>query len=127
MVVAFEKENPAWQVIAAVNGDFFNTSTGEPESPMIQQGNMLKPSKLDDMNGRGMVGVDDVTNKVVYHTIGSAYQNAKYGTNMTFKSVYQVQVLGTHKTNAIQYSSLENSMDRGVWQVTVYGVTKSWT
>ena len=101
MVVAFEKENPAWQVVAAVNGDFFNTSTGEPESPMIQQGNMLKPSKLDDMNGRGMVGVDDVTNKVVYHTIGTAYKNAGYGTSMTFKGVYQVQVLGSHKTNAI--------------------------
>ena len=101
MVVAFEKENPAWQVVAAVNGDFFNTSTGEPESPMIQQGNMLKPSKLDDMAGRGMVGVDDKTNKVVYHTIGNAYKNAGYGTSMTFKSVYQVQVLGTHKTNAI--------------------------
>ena len=101
MVVAFEKENPAWQVIAAVNGDFFNTSTGEPESPMIQQGNMLKPSKLDDMNGRGMVGVDDVTNKVVYYTVGNAYKNAKYGTDFVFDSVYQVQVLGSHKTNAI--------------------------
>lgn len=101
MVVAFEKENPAWQVVAAVNGDFFNTSTGEPESPMIQQGNMLKPSKLDDMNGRGMVGVDDTTNKVVYHTIGTAYKNAKYGTDFVFDSVYQVQVLGSHKTNAI--------------------------
>jgi hypothetical protein len=62
---------------------------------------MLKPSKLDDMNGRGMVGVDDVTNKVVYHTIGTAYKNAGYGTSMTFKGVYQVQVLGSHKTNAI--------------------------
>ena len=101
MVVEFEKENPAWQVVAAVNGDFFNTSTGEPESPMIQQGNMLKPSKLDDMNGRGMVGVDDKTNKVVYHTIGTAYKNAKYGTDFVYDSVYQVQVLGSHKTNAI--------------------------
>ena len=27
----------------------------------------------------------------------------------------------------LQYSSLENSMDRGVWQATVHGVTKSWT
>ena len=24
-------------------------------------------------------------------------------------------------------SSLENPMDRGAWQATVYGVTKSWT
>ena len=26
-----------------------------------------------------------------------------------------------------QYSCLENSMDRGAWQATVHGVTKSWT
>ena len=29
--------------------------------------------------------------------------------------------------NPLQYSCLENSMDRGVWQATVHGVTKSWT
>ena len=27
----------------------------------------------------------------------------------------------------LQYSCLENSMDRGTWQATVHGVTKSWT
>ena len=27
----------------------------------------------------------------------------------------------------LQYSCLENSMDRGDWQATVHGVTKSWT
>ena len=27
----------------------------------------------------------------------------------------------------LQYSYLENSMDRGIWQATVRGVTKSWT
>ena len=26
-----------------------------------------------------------------------------------------------------QYSCLENSVDRGAWQATVHGVTKSWT
>ena len=29
--------------------------------------------------------------------------------------------------NQIQYSCLENSMDRGAWQVTVHGVAKSQT
>ena len=29
--------------------------------------------------------------------------------------------------NALQYSFLENPMDRGAWQATVYGVTKSQT
>ena len=27
----------------------------------------------------------------------------------------------------LQYSCLENSMDRGVWPATVYGVAKNWT
>ena len=29
--------------------------------------------------------------------------------------------------NPLQYSCLENPMDRGAWWVTVHGVTKSWT
>ena len=30
-------------------------------------------------------------------------------------------------SNLLQYSCLENPMDRGIWQATVHGVTKSWT
>ena len=29
--------------------------------------------------------------------------------------------------NALQYSCLENSMDRGAWWATVHGVAKSWS
>ena len=29
--------------------------------------------------------------------------------------------------NPLQYSCLENPLDRGAWQAEVYGVTKSWT
>ena len=29
--------------------------------------------------------------------------------------------------NPLEYSCLENPMDRGAWQATVHGVTKSWT
>ena len=29
--------------------------------------------------------------------------------------------------NPLQYSCLENPMDRGAWRATVHGVTKSWT
>ena len=29
--------------------------------------------------------------------------------------------------NPLQYSCLENSMDRGAWQAIVHGVAKSWT
>ena len=42
-----------------------------------------------------------------------------------------VQSLGQEdpleKQIAVQYSYLENSMDKGTWQATVYGVAKSWT
>ena len=35
--------------------------------------------------------------------------------------------LGVGNGNPLQYSCLENSMDRGDWQATVHGVTKSQT
>ena len=34
---------------------------------------------------------------------------------------------GIGNGNLLQYSFLENSMDRGDWRATVHGVTKSWT
>ena len=34
---------------------------------------------------------------------------------------------GEGNGNPLWYSCLENSMDRGSWQATVHGVTKSWT
>ena len=101
LVRRFEQENPAYQVVAAVNGDFFNTSTGEPEEPMLQNGDMLKSFILSDMTGRGVVGTDDKTGKAVYYTIGNEYAKNGYGTKLTYTGVYQVQVLGAHKTNPI--------------------------
>ena len=34
---------------------------------------------------------------------------------------------GEENDNPLQYSCLENSMDRGAWWATVHGVAKSWT
>ena len=34
---------------------------------------------------------------------------------------------GEGTSNPLQYSCLENPIDRGAWQAIVYGVTKSWT
>ena len=34
---------------------------------------------------------------------------------------------GEGNGNPLQYSCLENSMDRGAWWATVHGVAKSWT
>ena len=34
---------------------------------------------------------------------------------------------GEQNGNTLQYSCLENSMDRGAWEATVHGVANSWT
>ena len=34
---------------------------------------------------------------------------------------------GEGNGNPLQYSCLENSMDRGAWWASVHGITKSWT
>ena len=34
---------------------------------------------------------------------------------------------GEGNGNPLQYSGLENPMDRGAWWATAHGVTKSWT
>ena len=34
---------------------------------------------------------------------------------------------GEGNGNPLQYSCLENPIDRGAWQVTVHGIEKSWT
>ena len=34
---------------------------------------------------------------------------------------------GEGNGNPLQYSCLENPMDRGAWQATVHGVAKNWT
>ena len=34
--------------------------------------------------------------------------------------------IGEGNGNPLQYSCLENPMDRGAWQAMVHGVTKSW-
>ena len=34
---------------------------------------------------------------------------------------------GVGNGNLLQYSCLENPMDRGAWKSTVHGVAKSWT
>ena len=34
---------------------------------------------------------------------------------------------GGEHCNPLQFSCLENPMDRGAWQATVHGITKSWT
>ena len=57
-----------------------------------------------------------------------AYPSAKAG---KARDVGSIPGLGTSSGegngNPLPYSCLENSMDRGAWWATVYGVVKSWT
>ena len=43
------------------------------------------------------------------------------------QSLGQQDPLEKRMTTPLQYSCLENSMDRGAWRATVHGVAKSWT
>ena len=38
-----------------------------------------------------------------------------------------VSEIGKNISDSLQYSGLENSMDRGAWQATVHGIAKSRT
>ena len=43
------------------------------------------------------------------------------------RQLQSVQYLGEGNGNPLQYSCLENPMNRGAWQATVHGVADSWT
>ena len=53
--------------------------------------------------------------KVLYFAIGSSFLD------------YLFLKIGEGNGNPLQYSCLENPMDRRAWTATVHGVTKSWT
>ena len=47
--------------------------------------------------------------------------------DMQVRSLGQENLPGGGHSNPLQYSCLENPMDRGAWRATVHGVAKSWT
>ena len=46
---------------------------------------------------------------------------------MWVRSLGWEYLLGEGNGNPLQYSCLENSMDRAAWRATVHGVAKNWT
>ncbi len=107
IVEQFEKDNPAYNAIAAVNGDFFDIESkitptrGEPEGPMVQNGQVLKAHNTGAL-GRGILGTTS-DGKLVYHTFGSIYAENGYGVKASIASnVYALEVLGEHRTNAVK-------------------------
>ena len=60
-------------------------------------------------------------------TGGSAVKNPPAKAGDTGLIPGSIRCLGEGNGNPLQYSCLENPMDRGAWQVTFYGVAKSQT
>ena len=58
--------------------------------------------------------------------VGSAVKNAPAVQEMQVQSLGQEDP-GGGNSNPFQYSCLENSMGRGIWQAIVCRVTKNWT
>ena len=58
---------------------------------------------------------------------GALYQPRGMGWGGRFKREGIYVYLEEGNGNPLQYSSLENPMDREAWQATVHGVAKSWT
>ncbi len=120
IVEAFEKENPAWNAVAAINGDFFDIETsktpdlGEPEGWMIQMGDAYKAYGTD-MLGRGVVGVTD-KGEMLYYTYGGIYSQNQYGTSL-FTSGYNLQLLGEHKTNSIKSYNINTGSNASLAQL----------
>ena len=58
---------------------------------------------------------------------GSDYKESAYNAGDQGSIPGSGRSPGEGNGNPLQYSCLENSMDRGAWGVTVHGVTKSQT
>ena len=63
--------------------------------------------------------------KTIAHEI--FINNCKDSDNYTLNNVYVNYICGEGNGNPLQFSCLENSMDRGAWWATVHGVAKSQT
>ena len=89
-----------------------------------------------------LLGNQWITNDLFTIFFLSAVKNTvKAATNNTVPPWYRIylqcrwpgfnpwvgKIPGEGNSNPLQYSCQENSMDRGAWQATVHGVSKSWT
>ena len=70
--------------------------------------------------------------KLFYKILGMAFLVTQTVKNPPVMQETRLQSLGWEdplekEMAPLQYSCLENPMDRGSWQATVHGVEKSWT
>ena len=80
-----------------------------------------EPCRLHSM-GSQRVRQDWVTNTNTHTPLG---RTQKILNNGLIPGLGRVP--GEGNGHPLQYSCLENSMDRGAWQATVHGVAKNWT
>ena len=113
IVKKFEKENPAWDAVAAINGGFFDNETskssskGETEDISIENGNVYKGS-FGPAGGRGMVGTK-ADGEVVYYTYGQAYFDRGWGEAMVTKKSHTVRVLDEDRQILNEYEVYADS------------------
>ena len=106
IVERFEEENPEWDALVAINGDFFDienkltSSMGEPEFPMIQLGDVYKSNLLGAATGRGILGTT-ADGEMIYYTVGSKYKELGYGTTFRLENKYAIQFFGENNSNVI--------------------------
>lgn len=119
IVERFEEENPEWDALVAINGDFFDIetsltpSTGEPDFPMVQLGDMYKSNILVGATGRGVVGTT-ADGEMLYYTVGNIYKDHGYGTPIDFENRYAIQFFGENRSNVIaEYPALPDYRPQG--------------
>ena len=106
IVERFEEENPEWDALVAINGDFFDienkltSSMGEPEFPMIQLGDIYKSDFISAATGRGILGTT-ADGEMIYYTAGSKYKELGYGTPFRVEGKYAIQFFGENNSNVI--------------------------
>ena len=88
-------------------------------------GNKLVVTKWEKEEGRDQLGGTGLTN--YYFPGGSESKESACSAGDLGSIPVSGRSSGEGNGNPLQYSCLENPMDRGAWQAIVHGVTKSWT
>ena len=93
--------------------------------------------KYKKQDNKGKFSVQSQENdKGIYDEINALSQYTTYWANKTAKQVgsfaleymwYGITHFGEENDNLLQYSCLENFMNRGTWYATVHGITKTQT
>ena len=107
-----------------------------PPLPLVHEGDLIcyglpwahRSCRTNEIQeNKGLVGTMD------WFQIGNVFPEAETVKNLPatqetwVRSLGQEDPLGKGTGSPLQYSCLENAMDRGAWRATVLGVTKSRT